>query len=156
MQELGSESLPEDSYLKTGLPVFPEHRVPPSWSPSWAPLRGCLGLGAAVAHHSVQRQMASAHLPFTDNPEKLSRTWLLSKFRSVELFVIKNLWPMQSFFYFCTAKNIWGHFGVIWNTQKATDFLEGIFSPITVRENIKNSPKPIGDALAILMSQRAL
>ena len=32
------------------LPVFPEHRVPHSWSLPWAPLRGCCRWAAAVAH----------------------------------------------------------------------------------------------------------
>ena len=34
------------------LQVFPEHRVPRSWSP-WAPFRGCWGSAAVAAHDSV-------------------------------------------------------------------------------------------------------
>ena len=35
------------------LPVFPEHSVPPSWSPPWAPFRGCWRSAAAVARDST-------------------------------------------------------------------------------------------------------
>ena len=34
---------------RPGLPDFPEHRGPPSWSPPCAPLRGCCGSVAAAA-----------------------------------------------------------------------------------------------------------
>ena len=32
---------------------FPEHRVPPSWSPPWTPFRGCWRSAAAVAHDLI-------------------------------------------------------------------------------------------------------
>ena len=53
------------------LPVFPEHRGPRSWSPPWAPLRGCCRLAAAVAcvllhveaDGKCQTSVARYHLP---------------------------------------------------------------------------------------------
>lgn len=36
------------------LPVFPERRAPPSWSPPRAPFRGCWGPAPAVAHDSIR------------------------------------------------------------------------------------------------------
>ena len=50
------------------LPVFPEHRVPPSWAPPWAPFRGFWGSAAAVAHVLLHVEadgkcQTSVHIP---------------------------------------------------------------------------------------------
>ena len=93
MQELSSQNLllKISHYVKICSPVFPELRVPHSWSPPWAPFRGCGWSVAAVAHVSIHVEtdgkcQSPVHNVYERDPGELnnspewpkSSSWILS------------------------------------------------------------------------------
>ena len=57
--------LSEDLFV---LPVFLEHRAPPSSSPCWAPFRACWGLAAVVAHDAIHVEAVGTCPPPVHSP----------------------------------------------------------------------------------------